>query len=289
MRTLQNKIVLTAAGLCAQVSFAPAADIASYENPFAGFYLGVHAGYGWAGVDEDYTSDMGIPVFATLDPVPERTEAISGNYTLDASGGLLGAQAGFNAVMSNGLLLGAEINGSWSEIRGDTSFQVSDAKTLRYGMDADVESRISALGLAQAKLGWANDSFAVYGMGGLAVAQFQRDATISGGVGSCIAVCEVDLVTFAEPSLGSMSGGSDLEDTLSGWTLGAGLDVMVAENVSLGVAYNYARFEYEDSFSVDPYPLAGVSNGNGKYPSSNFETSGHVDVHVVKATLNYHF
>ena len=273
---------------------AEAADAVSYENPFAGFYMGVHAGYGWSGSDEHYEADLGVQAIGVaqndLISGPKWLGDLSGDFSVDGDGPLIGAQAGANFIMSNGLLLGVEVSGSWSGMKGDKSFSVSDPSGSPIPLDVDVENHISALGFAQAKLGWANETFAVYGMGGLAMTRFQRDLSVKGGEGAvCTELdpCPIFAAQF-DPRFSSTSGGSDLDEVLPGWTLGAGLDLMVADNVSLGVAYNYARFEYDDSFELDTSAKIDFGRISGS-SSTEVETSGHLDVHVVKATLNYHF
>jgi outer membrane immunogenic protein len=102
------------------------------ENPFNGFYLGIHGGYGWA-------SNGG-----------------------SGDGWLVGGQGGYNWVGSSGLLIGAELSGSWADV-GDSFVTMN------------------GLGILQAKLGWANEQIALYATGGGALASLDTNVPVIGG------------------------------------------------------------------------------------------------------------
>ena len=264
--------------LASSVGSSSAADVGVSDNPFNGFYMGVHGGYGWASsdVDYDFVVDFGI---LPDDDDDDDDDDFSGDYQIDSEGALLGLQAGANFVMGNGLLLGAEVSGTWAAISGDTSFSVLDDGQFGppgiTGVDVDVNNKLNGIGLAQVKLGWANDTFAVYGMGGFALGQFTRTV-------------DVESRNFFAPF--QIDGNSDYEDTLSGWTLGAGLDYMVTEGVSVGVSYNYVKFDgFEDTFDIDFSCFDCGPYSGSDFDIGDVESSGGLDVHIAKLNLNYHF
>ena len=133
-----------------------------------------------------------------------------------------------------------------------------------------VEQSLDAIGLAQVKLGWANDKVAIYGTGGLAFGRLQTSTAVS-----------VELAT--EQTIADF----DMDDYVTGWTLGAAAEFMVTDSVSVGVSYNYVDFgSVSSSENVD---------SDFDYVESVVNVKGNVDaesepyVHVVKASLYYHF
>lgn len=87
-----------AADLVAPPPVAPAPVV--MENPFDGFYLGIHGGYGW------------------------QSNGGSGD------GWLVGGQAGYNFVFGSGFLLGGELSGSWADV-GDSTVTMNGIGILQ--------------------------------------------------------------------------------------------------------------------------------------------------------------
>ena len=248
---------LSAMALSAMIAPASAADVTVDESAFEGFYMGVHGGYAWADTEIDYVGNYGTSI--SVSPTDDGG-SFEGGANLSGTGPVIGAQMGANFLLGRGLLLGAEISGSWGAISGDTNFDDGD-------VGIDVEQSINALGLAQAKLGWAHDRFAIYGLGGLAMAQVDTSAHLG--------------VTDGAPF---DLGGFDDQQTMTGWTLGAGADFMVTEDVSLGLTYNYVDLgDQESSFSVNEEFLS-IYNIYGEV-----DVNTSINLHLVKASLNYNF
>lgn len=246
--------------LAALAGPASAADVVPYANPFNGFYFGVHGGYGWADTESTVSRSYAFCYLGFCDPNPEDRLELEDDYSVDSKGAFLGAQAGANFVMDQGILLGAEVSGSWTAMSGDDSFE---SENPYIDSQVSVDQEINAIGLAQAKLGWANDTVAIYATGGLALASVSTEIDIK------------------ERFLGDIGDISD-DQTLTGWTLGAAIDYMVTDNVSIGVAYNYVDFgDYNTEGSVDSGGLFGVAG----------DVNDDADLHVnmVRANLNYHF
>jgi outer membrane immunogenic protein len=231
-----------AADLVEPAPIAPPPIVAS--NPFNGFYAGIHGGYGWANASGNGTlSYAGIPeeqseeAFAIVKAIP-----VLGSFPFDSDqdGWLFGGQLGYNWVGSSGLLIGGEISGSWANIKGSY-----------YAPGISAETTWDAIGIAQAKLGWANDRIALYVSGG-------------GALG------------HSDTSFSTPIGYMKFDDTHGGWTVGAGADVMVWKDVSLGLSYNYIDF--------------GSSSGYGMgIRGTSFNYNADSDMHLIKLNLNYHF
>ena len=261
-----RKITLTlllGAGLSLMAVPAMAGDVVAAENPFDGFYAGLHAGYGWANSDIDYSGSYAVS--ASSDGGAQGT--FGDNVSLDSNGWLLGAQLGGNFVMDNGLLIGAELSGSYAAISGERNFRDGD-------VSASAKQDINGIGLAQLKLGWANETFAIYGLGGLALGSVET----SGSVG----------LENPDPGPGelnslNLANFSDSQ-VVAGWTLGVGADMMVSDRISVGVAYNYVRFDVDSDFDVGSGILDCALSVCG-----NINTNSSIGANIAKATLNYHF
>ncbi|MBX3580779.1 MAG: porin family protein [Rhizobiaceae bacterium] len=109
------------------------------------------------------------------------------------------------------------------------------------------------------RAGYAWDRFLVYGTGGVAFARVNTHAD--------------------EYFLGSLIGSDSASATHTGWTLGAGVEAMVTEKVSVKLEYLYADFGKKD------YNYDLISGPTGD------ETIGTADLSVnsIKLGVNFHF
>nr|WP_314255909.1 porin family protein [uncultured Devosia sp.] len=162
---------------------------------------------------------------------------VTGPVTIDDIDGILGgAQVGYNHDFG-GFLLGAEAD-----------FQFSDINRSITGAAGSFDVGIESFGTVRARAGLAVDRFLPYVTGGLAWAN--GSATVVGaGLGTLL----------------------DEDETYVGYTIGAGVEYAVTDNVTVKGEYLYADFGSKD-FST----AAGTLNTN-------------LDAHVVRAGLNYKF
>jgi outer membrane immunogenic protein len=148
-------------------SIAAAADLPvkapAYQAPvmapvynWTGFYVGVHAGYGWG--QSSWTDD---PIFGGVS---------LGSHNIN--GGLIGGQIGYNWQMQN-WVFGVEADGAWANIKGNhVDFQQSNLNT-----------KIDALGTLTGRVGYAWNNNLFYVKGGGAWASFKYadyDTSIAG-------------------------------------------------------------------------------------------------------------
>ena len=202
--------------LMAAVASASAADLAA--RPYAkapvavvdptfnwsGFYIGAHAGYGWAREDHaDLTPGGG---WWTNGP----TGQFAGVQGVRPSGAVYGGQAGYNWQAAN-WVFGIELAGNGTSMRRtDTSifFPASDL------LSAKVEGTFTASG----RLGYAFNNWLPYIKGGYAGAQLN--------------VTNFDI----------FSSHMDDNKWRSGYVVGAGLEYGFASNWIVGIEYNYMDF-----------------------------------------------
>ena len=150
---------------------------------------------------------------------------------IDLAGFLLGAQVGANFYLSDTVVGGVVADISWSSATGSIPAFGTTTQTIDWE------------GSLRAKLGFDGGAFMPYLTGGLAVAT------------------------------GTRSNGLPASDTQMhvGFTVGAGLDVAVADNVSLNLEYRYSNF------------------GDAVYATGGNPPTINLTTHAVRAGVNFHF
>ena len=157
----------------------------------------------------------------------------------DLTGWLLGLKAGANFSVSEGVVLGVVGDIAWSNISGT----YEDAPAI-----GDSTNTINWMASLRGLIGFDGGAFMPYLTGGLAVANATHE------------------VEFFEPVL-------SVDATHVGWTVGAGVEVAVAENVSLNLEYRYTdlgsqAYDHESMFDPPEFSLT---------------------THAITAGLNWHF
>ncbi len=160
---------------------------------------------------------------------------------IPVSGGLLGGTIGFNAQMDS-FVLGVEGDVAWSGVTGTAACAVAPF---------NCQGNLHWLGTIKGRAGVALDSVLLFATAGLA----------AGGVSAN--------VTPAAPGITNTFSG-----TMTGWTVGAGVELAVTDAVSVKAEYNY------------------VSMGGLQAPAGTLSGSA-VDLtsvnHVAKVGVNFHF
>jgi len=173
----------------------------------------------------------------------------SGRYRV--SGGLVGGSVGYNWQVNN-FVFGLEGDGSAAWVSGST-FGTNTISC--YGNPAHCAADLEALGTARGRVGIAFDRFLPYVTGGVVV------GSLHGQEGYVIAPGE---------------GGSGTT-TVSGWTIGAGIEAKLSPNWSANLEYlhvdlgDYAIFD-------ETIPGFGVLAQHIRFTSE-----------IVRAGLNYRF
>ncbi|MFP1632199.1 outer membrane protein [Zhengella sp. ZM62] len=237
MKNVNLKILALIGAMSLPLS-AQAADMA-YDTAsvsWTGFYGGVHAGYGFGQGDITNSSPPGPPT---------RTIGV------DMDGFLGGVQIGYNWQASDTMVFGIVGDFSLAGI-GGTFVNVPPP-----GPPFTVTSDINWMATLRARAGYlVQPETLLYAHGGLAVADI--DATWTRGA--------------APGGPGPFRGiGSNTE---IGWTIGAGVEHMLSDKVSLFAEYAYADFG-----------TARFANTTG--PAINY--SQDVSIHTIKFGLNYRF
>lgn len=156
-------------------------------------------------------------------------------FDINPSGFLIGGQIGYNFHLSDVIVAGVEGSVDWSNESGSTNL-IGGTTTQRINWDGNIV----------AKLGYDAGAFLPY---------------IDAGV------------AFANSTRSNTGGPASSTNTQTGWTVGAGLEYMLADNLSAFISYNYAD-----------YGTAKYNTGGG--PN---QPSIHLTDSIVKVGLNWHF
>jgi outer membrane immunogenic protein len=213
--------------------YAPPTAFRAVTN-WSGFYVGGNIGPTMARAQSDFSAG-GVP-FATNDT------ALWG-----AAGG---GQAGFN-WQSGALVLGAEGDFQWSNLKGSISAQC----TVCVATNASLEHDVDWFGTARARVGYAADGWLAYVTGGYAVGRVALKGTATGG---------------------GVTASLTQNTTPSGWTIGGGTEIALAQHWSAKLEYLY----------VD---LGTVTNTVAIAGAPSLTDRACVQMNVVRVGVNYRF
>lgn len=255
---MKSRFLINAAFAVCATSSAFAADLPSRQvKPVApvapaftwqGFYVGLNAGYGGNEVSHPITfgrrSTVATPV---------------GALNLTTSGGLVGAQVGYNYQMG-AFVVGAEADFSFANIEGSQNLLGTGLFPGGAGggpTRASLSTKIETLGTVRLRLGYAWDRALFYVTGGWAY------GNINGGI----------VATGAQ----ALNIDYSKSNWHNGWTLGAGVEYAFTNNITFKTEYLYA-----DLGNATVYQAVYRSGTNVK-----LETD--VAAHIVRVGLNYKF
>ena len=245
------KVFIAAAALCILPCAAMAADLGlrkSYlpgaetpvtpASPWTGAYAGVNAGGGFGRVTDP-----------TVTPL---TGAIK-------SGGVLGGvQVGYNQQIGD-FVFGLEADYALARLKGDVSTSVKD---FSFGGGvwsgaAKAESRLESFGTVRARAGVAMNSALFFATGGWA---FGRNKIMTSGT-------LTDAISHRSLTFNNADSKS-----MSGWTLGGGVEYAFMQNVTAKLEYLYADLG-KSTFSSGAFGSTPVSN----------------KVSIIRAGVNYRY
>jgi opacity protein-like surface antigen len=170
---------------------------------------------------------------------------------------LWGGQLGFNQQRGSFV---------WG-IEGDANQMFGQARnSALYGLPSTGLTNSSTVGILHTarprwqvtvgpRVGWSTGSLLLYATGGAAFASVREGAAYS------YAPSVTTAVAAANPGVafGPYASGWEADKTLTGWTVGAGAEVAVAKNVSLGAEYRHADYGDRDFSFAGPGRVAEVS------------------------------
>lgn len=275
------KAHFTAAVFAATLASATAAQAGDWN----GWYAGVNAGYLWSNSDTIDTSSVpgpcnpasgggctAVPNYSTL-----FATGATGSVLAELNGFSGGAQLGFNSQMTN-WVWGIETDiqsgpgsssGTYTVVTPSPAFPAQPATTTFTGTRT-----LDFIGTLRARLGFlTSPNTLLYATAGLAYGGADMDATY-------VATCTGCSWTL-QPN-GSFSD----SDTLTGYTVGGGLEFAFAPNWTFKTEYLY--YDLGD-MSVGGL-IQGTNSGTGFLFASHTTTATtDFDGHLVRVGVNFRF
>jgi opacity protein-like surface antigen len=197
------------------------------SNPFDGFYIGGHVGYGAATRSGCTTIFSGVRTdegFADCED-PDTT------FDYDQNGWLIGSQVGINRTFNewgHSWVLGAEVSGDLSGITGNLGEQFP-------GYSGTGDWNWLALGLA--KIGWTSGHWMLYADAGVALGSFSFNA----------AAC-------------------NFTSNNQGWAAGLGVEWATTYNNSWFLDWQRIGFDDKDAHCNDSVPTGGFDTAVNTSP-----------------------
>ena len=232
------------------------APVAAAPFKWTGFYLGGNVGYSWGHLD---TTDNSVTTNGALFGIPGAytpAQTFAGSDSSAVIEGMLGGvQVGYNIQISS-LVVGIEGAFHLADLVDQNSYLGSDL-----GPYYKMRSSLDYFGTLTARIGYAFDRALVYGLAGVAIGRGEGQLEIIPGV---------------DPTNPGFS--DKVTETLVGVTVGGGVEVALTDAWSAKVEYQFTNFNSE-RFDFK------FANSDG----STATTRADLDVHHVKAGLNYRF
>lgn len=225
----------------------PVAMEAAAVRDWTGFYVGGQLG----GAFGD-TGTFGLDPFT-----PGLQAAFAPGFGGDFENGVIGGvHAGYDMQYGN-FVLGGIVDLSYADINDVQQGQSLTPATYTIGRELDY------LATARARLGYTvTEDVLVYATGGLAYG-------------------EVDF-SYSQPGSAAVTTTSGGQDSDFGYTVGAGVETRLTDQISFGVEYLYTNLGGND-FRAN---LTGGPFGAG---TTGFGTDDDFDFHVVQVKMSYRF
>jgi outer membrane immunogenic protein len=267
--------------------FANAADMpmkapmAAPVSNWTGFYIGANGGYGWKDPTVSYTPNDPGAFSSTCGGGGTCVPPASFNL----SGGLIGGQVGYNYQFNAKWLAGVEADFDWAKLNGsgNSSFFLNS-----YGPGPatfTASETIKSFGTLRGRLGYLPTNFLlIYGTGGLAYGDVSARAVMP----NTVAGTAFNSLGGFSYECGLGTGNANCFDGASskimmGWTIGAGVEYMIANNLTLKAEYLYANLGHRT------INTAAIAFGGGTAPASFTADFGTVSFNVVRFGMNYKF
>lgn len=210
---------------------------------WTGFYAGGHIGAGQADVDTrfnpefDYSTDTGL-----LGGVQAGYNVQQGNFVF-----------GIEAELGYMDLSGSDESEGGSEIRPSAGEVGSEIALPPGTSSASIET--GAYGSLTGRAGYAIDNVLLYGKGGIAAARVEVAATLRTGSGS---------------------GSGSAKETMTGWTVGGGVEYGVSQDFTVKAEYMYMDLgDISHDLEVGGTPVGSATHD--------------VTAHTFKIGANYRF
>lgn len=273
-----NKLILGTVALAGMIAGpAMAADMPIKAPPpavaaaynWTGFYVGANAGYGWGNqafaLSGNDAAAQGIAQYT----------ASGGSF--QTSGFIGGGQLGGNWQVGRNWLVGIEADIDYANVRGSSATVTNPFPTIFPTLKAD--QHLQWLGTLRGRLGiLPTDRLLIFATGGLAYGSYTQSSSLATGP---TFFKQHTLTTNIDCNPSTLCLAGDSSRTSAGWTLGAGAEYALWNNVSFKAEYLYARLGGQSVYMTVPLAV----NGNGTMTASFNDPA----FHIVRAGINIKF
>lgn len=255
------------------------AEPAGAAPRWAGWYVGLNAGGGWANngrIDNIATSSFCNPMVVGC-PAFDPVAAVPGNFDSHPSGFVGGGQIGYNSQTGR-IVWGVEADFQGASVKGGGTQTVTvvppgfPANTLTIAGSAS--QKLNSLGTLRGRLGWTSSNpWLLYVTGGLAYGHVETSAAFSDNVGGG---CACGLSPFSAASNDQWRGG---------WTAGGGLEWMLSQHWTIRGEYLYYDLgnvtvnNTITQLNIAAVPFFGVG----------ISSQAHFNGSIARAAANYKF
>ncbi len=216
---------------------------------WTGFYVGVHAGWGWSDPTVAVTPS---PAFVSASGYE------TNSFDQNTNGFIGGGQIGYNFQFAPNWVIGIEGDISGTGIRETTVAPITIGGIPLGGNYTHTAKRdISWLASVRGRVGYAADRWLIYVTGGGAWGRVEGTAG---------------------PNIPSILSPVTFSDTISGWTVGGGFEYAFANNWTARLEYLF--YDLDDTSFTNAY----TSN-----PTFFWTTTWDNKINVVRAAVNYKF
>jgi hemoglobin/transferrin/lactoferrin receptor protein len=265
-RTFRFGLTATLGSSEGQLWLAPDLDQTSDlgANDWSGPYFGVHGGTGLGQIEGTTTTLNGTP----------SAVAATESTDLDLRDSFFaGAQAGYNWQFGDRIVAGVEADFTKTDLATLQQARTTEGNLAGQNqLQAATLYQLDWVSTVRGRLGYAFEGgLLLYGTGGLAIARETATRTQFSATSS----------TTTAKAFGETS-----EETLAGWTLGVGAEYSINSNWSIKSEYSYIGFG--DKEFAFPLATAGATAGTSQIVNGRKAVNS-LDLHAVRAGLNYHF
>jgi len=218
--------------------------VAAAVFSWTGFYIGGNLGAKWANFDETLSGPVNSIVFSRGE---SNTEFLGGGqigYLWQTGQFVFGIEADVDST---------RLGDSVTVDRAVSPFAVGDTLPVRNTWQSSVRGR----------LGWAFDRTLLYVTGGGAWGNLKTTGTF-------VPVGALPGLTVSRDKTGF------------GWTVGGGVDYMLAGGWSLGAEYRFTRFDRDNDFALGALAISTTA-------TTPISATTHLDTQEVTARISYHF